>query len=238
MCPIMNVCHLSPAPHSVSRDICTFLLCWNESRELLPKLHCLSYIIFLSVFGLLGFFLEAWKQLFVSGQHVVEESPCLLRAEQRSLHLKSAEEKWREGTQRGRAARPQRRQGPALPPHLPWAIPGVILVINGTRHPREKGWKNLRSGHSEPCLPFQLNGEAFHISTQLRLAMASLCFSLSRGQRITHFLGQLFIRLSANSWGQWWWWTAGGWRVWKLVIVEFASYRPQNNSAYLLELDI
>lgn len=56
MCPIMNVCHLSPAPHSVSRDIRTFLLCWNESRELLPKVHCLSYIIFLSVLGLVCFF--------------------------------------------------------------------------------------------------------------------------------------------------------------------------------------
>lgn len=46
--------------------------------------------------------------------------------------------------------------------------------------------------------------------TLLRLVTASRCSNLPRGQRTTHFLGQLFIHPSASSLGQQQWWRAGG----------------------------
>lgn len=78
----------------------TNLFFFPGTWELLPKVLCLSYIIFLSFFVCLLAFLEAWKQLFVSGQHAEEESPCSPAAQR----WKGAKAKRQEGARNGGGA--------------------------------------------------------------------------------------------------------------------------------------
>lgn len=132
---------------------------------------------------------------------------------------------------RDRAACPQRQWGPGPPPRHPCTTSGTsrhkrYRMPQRRRLKKPPVWTTPCS--SEPCLPFQLNIEAFCISTQLRLVTAPQCFNLSRGQRITHFLGRLFRCLSANDWGQWRWWRQWGWRVWSWLSLNLlhTSHRP------------
>lgn len=80
--------------------------------------------------------------------------------------------------------------------------PGCVTSDTSSRKwyqiPREEGRKPLWPRH-----PTQL-------WALLRLVTASRCSNLPRGQRTTHFLGQLFIHPSASSWGQGQWRRAGG----------------------------